>query len=120
MASISGTITLPEDAALEDAARWAVELQDLSDPTAPAFVAATSDVIDHSTTTTAIDFALEYDPALIDELVPYAIQARIVDAEDNELLRSLAATPVITDGAPAEGVEVDVVAPDEAAPSPTP
>ena len=54
----------------------------------------------------SIAYAVEYDPAAVQEGALYSIGARITDGAGNLLFVSTTVIPVITQGNPAENVEI--------------
>jgi putative lipoprotein len=94
---------------IPDAATWTVAIQDISLADAPATIIGevTADVADP--TATEIPFGVVYDPAVIDETATYALSATIQDATSALLFASDTVIPVITGGAPASGVTIEVV-----------
>jgi uncharacterized lipoprotein YbaY len=57
-----------------------------------------------------VPFALPYDPGFVDEGRLYLLEAEVRDASGNVIFTSTQPIPVITQGAPTEGIEV-IVAP---------
>jgi putative lipoprotein len=108
--TVSGTVMLPDGATLDGAAAWTVLVEDTSLADAPAATigAAAGAVTDPSAT--EISFEAVYDASAVDEGATYSLNARIVDAAGDLLFVNDMAIPVITAGAPVEGVDVPVVA----------
>ena len=108
--TVSGSIVLPEGATLEGAAAWTVLVEDTSLADAPAVtIGAAAGAVDDPGAT-EITFDAIYDAASIDEGATYTLNARITDAAGDLLFINDTAIPVITNGAPVEGVVVPVVA----------
>jgi putative lipoprotein len=103
--AITGVVLYRERIALPPGARITVRLVDVSRADAPATVLG-EDIID-SEGQVPVAFKIDYDPALIDDRMRYAIEARIeVDGELRFITTE--AHPVLTDGHPADNVEVVV------------
>ncbi len=95
-AYVTGSVTYRERIALPDDAVVEVQLQDVSLADAPATVLASQRITTPGQV--PIAFSLAYDPAAINEVNRYALQARI--EQGNRLLFiNDTYTPVLTDGA---------------------
>ena len=108
--AVSGRIVLPEGSTLEGAAEWSLEVQDTSLADAPAEVIGVDGGSVADPAATEIPFAAGFDPASIDDGATYTLSARIVDGAGDLLFVNDTAIPVITNGAPVEGVDVAVIA----------
>ncbi len=109
--TVTGAVTVAEDAPaaseLPEDATLIVEIEDVGLADAPAEVVAQQE-IDVAGQEFPIEFEVDYEPAVIVESNPYQITAR-VESGDELLLISDTVVPVITDGAPTDGVEVELV-----------
>lgn len=103
-ATVSGTVTKLDRMALPPGTVISIQLQDVSRADAPAVVLA-EQVITTVDEQMPIPFTLEYDPAAIDERFTYQVQVRVeLDGQLMYITKTM--HPVITRGAPTEGVEV--------------
>lgn len=108
--TVEGSILLPDGATLEGAAAWTVLVEDTSLADAPATtIGAAAGAVDDAGAT-EIPFSAVYDAALVDESATYTLNARILDDAGDLLFINDTSIPVITNGAPVEGVAVPVVA----------
>jgi len=102
-AVVSGSVFYRERMALPPDAVITVKLVDVSRQDAPATVLA-EQVIEPEASV-PVEFALEYDPAAIDDRMSYAVQARIESGGELMFINT-EHIPVITRGGPTEDVEV--------------
>jgi putative lipoprotein len=109
MKTLSGTVTYRERMMLRPDAFITVRLQDVSRQDAPALLIA-EDNIKVQGKAVPIAFALEYDPARIDERYTYSVRAEIRDGMGQLLFTTDTMHPVLTHGAPDDNVEIVVVA----------
>jgi len=100
--ALSGTVTYLERIAMEPAAVIEVELQDVSTGT-PAVVATTQVAAEGRQV--PIPFTLTYDPAAINAAGTYLLYGRIL-VNGTIAFASASGVPVLTNGAPAGGVEL--------------
>jgi len=107
-ATLTGTVTYRERMALPINAVLTVRLQDVSRADAPALLLAQQDIPTQGKSV-PISFSLDYDPARIDERMTYAVRAEIRGADGSLLWITDTVHPVLTRGAPADGVEVLMV-----------
>lgn len=105
-AELSGTVAYRERIALPKGAVVKVELRDVSRADAPAGVLAIQTI--RTQQQVPIPFALPYDPAKIDQSHRYAVRAEIRTAGDALMWTTMDAYPVLTNGAPADGVDIVV------------
>jgi putative lipoprotein len=106
--TVSGVVTVAEDAPeLPEDATLTVVIEDIGLADAPAEVVAQQE-IDVADDEFPIEFGIDYDPAVIVASNPYQVSAR-VESGDELLLISDTVVPVITDGAPTDGVEVELI-----------
>ena len=105
-ASITGTITYPDQVELADDAVVTVQLQDISTPGAAAAVLG-EQTIETAGQQVPIPFEISYDPAEIVDNHTYSISARISDSAGNPLFVTDSANPVITNDNPTEDVQVE-------------
>jgi putative lipoprotein len=111
---VTGVVTLPEGAVVPEGALWTVQLQDTSRADAEAVVIDEADgVVDPASTD--IPFEIAYDAATILDTNTYTLQARLEDASGTLLYVNDTAIPVLTGGAPSEGLIVPVIAVEPAA-----
>jgi len=106
--TVNGLIVLPEGSTLEGANVWTLQVQDTSLADAPAVVIGQDGGLVDDETATEIPFAAGFDPEAIDERFTYTLSARIMGADGNLSFINDTAIPVITNGAPVDGVEVPV------------
>ena len=104
---VTGTITYKQRIALPSDAVITVQIQDVSLADAPAKVIG-EQVIEEPGQV-PIPYAVEYRYRDIEDSHMYAMQARIEDADGNLLFINDTAFPVLTQGFPAEDVEILVV-----------
>ncbi|MCL7454991.1 MAG: YbaY family lipoprotein [Anaerolineae bacterium] len=102
-ASVSGTVAYPLPAEALPGAVLIVEIQDVSDPSAPVILGEQR-ISDPGTPPVAFEVA--YDPAAIDEAHAHIVQARIEDSSGNLLYTTMQYYAVITQGHPTRGVNV--------------
>lgn len=110
--NVNGRIVLPEGSTLESATVWTLEVQDTSLADAAATVIGQDGGPVTDPAATEIPFAAPFDPASIDEGSTYTLSARITDEAGDLLFINDTAIPVITNGAPVDGVDVPVIAVD--------
>ena len=108
--SVTGRILLPEGSTLEGAVAWTLLVEDTSLADAPAEVIGAAAGAVEDPAATEIPFVAGFDPASIEENSTYTLNARIVDEAGDLLFINDTAIPVITNGAPVDGVDVPVVA----------
>lgn len=108
MATLSGTVAYRERMALPINARINVRLLDVSRMDVPAVVLAEQN-IDAQGQSVPVPYALEYDPARIQDNMSYAVRAEIRDAAGALLWTTDTVHPVLTRGAPSDGVDIRVV-----------
>lgn len=107
MGTLEGTVTYAQRIALPDNAVVDVTLEDISRADAPATVIA-QQTIETNGKQVPIEFALQYDPAVIDPAARYAVRARIT--VDGKLAwTSDTVNPVLTHGGAVNNVEIVVV-----------
>lgn len=106
--AVTGTVTYRERIALPPDAVITVQLQDVSLADAPAVVMG-EQVIPAEGRQVPIPFAVPYDPAQIQPGRSYSLAARIEDGGGKLQFISDTRVPVLSDGAPAENVEIVVV-----------
>jgi len=104
---VTGTVTYRQRIALPPDAVLTVQIQDISLADAPAVVIG-EQVIEEPGQV-PISFAVEYRYRDIEDSHMYGMQARIEDAEGNLLFINDTSFPVLTQGFPAEDVEIVVV-----------
>ena len=105
-AVLNGTVTYRERRALPEGAVVRVRIEDISRADAPATVVVEEDI--RPTTQVPVSFSLAYNPVRIDVTHRYAVRAEIRDADGRLLWATTTTTPVFTQGAPIDGVEVVV------------
>lgn len=105
-AAVTGTVGKLDRSALPPTAVVTVRLQDTSRADAPA-VNIAEQVIPLNGQQLPVPFTLSYDPAKIDQRFTYTVRATIEDG-GRLLYTSTQAYPVITRGAPTNGVEIMV------------
>jgi putative lipoprotein len=105
--SVSGSVTYRERIALPDDAVVQVKLVDTSKQDVAA-EALGEQVIQCEGRQAPFAFEIEYEPDRIEPNHTYQVQARITDGGGKLLFISTTAYPVITRGAPTQGVEVIV------------
>jgi putative lipoprotein len=108
MATLSGTVIYRERMALPMNAAINVRLLDVSLQDVPARVLAEQN-IDARGKSVPIPYSLEYDPSLVRDNLSYAVRAEIRDAAGDLLWTTDTVHPVLTRGAPSDGVEIRVV-----------
>ncbi len=108
MATLSGTVMYRERMALPMNAAINVRLLDVSLQDVPARVLAEQN-IDARGKSVPIPYTLEYDPSLVRDNLSYAVRAEIRDAAGDLLWTTDTVHPVLTRGAPSDGVEIRVV-----------
>jgi putative lipoprotein len=96
---VTGTVTYRERIALPEGARVRVTLLDVSLVDQPARVIAEEEVL--PTGQVPVPFALRFEPQKVEQERRNALHATIADAGGKTLWASPAATPVLTQGAPA-------------------
>ena len=95
VAQVTGTAAYREKIALPEGAVLVVKLEDVSNMDAPSVVMSSQRL---AMTKVPQDFALRYDPALIDERFTYNLSATLMQGDD-VLFRTVQAYPVLTRGA---------------------
>jgi uncharacterized lipoprotein YbaY len=100
---ISGTITTDQPAALDPAATWYLDLREAGTTGDP--MVTVSSVLGE--TQFPIPFEVPYNPSMIDPAKSYVVGARII-LGDQVLYASTVGVPVLTQGAPATGVVVNI------------
>lgn len=108
-AQLTGTVSYRDRSALPPDAFIVVQLQNVSKADAPADVVAAAQLATDGRQV-PVTFTLRYDPTLIDQSSTYALQARIFSADGVAQYASSQRYAVLTDGAPATGVDVSVEA----------
>lgn len=106
-AVLSGAVTYRERMPLRLDAVIKVRLEDVSLADAPAMILAEQEIPARGLSV-PVPFRLEYDPARIDERYRYAVRAEIRGAGNELLWTTTTSHPVLTRGAPRDGVEVVV------------
>ena len=106
-ATVSGTVTYRERIALPDSAVVYVRIEDISKADAAAQIVGEQVITNPGQV--PIAFEVEYDPTEIQENHTYNLRVRIEDENGKLLFISDTHTPVITQGAPTEGIEMVVV-----------
>ena len=101
---VSGSVFYRERIALPPDAVTTVRLVDVSRQDVAAVVLAEQEIVAEGRNV-PFDFALEYDPASIDDRMSYAVQARI-ESGGELMFTTTEHIPVITRDAPTEGVKV--------------
>jgi putative lipoprotein len=107
-AVVSGTVTYLQRIALAPNSVITVELQDISLADAPATVLGRSVIVIRDQQV-PVPFVVPYNSADIVEGNRYAVRATITDPTGALIFTSDTVVPVITNGAPTEGVEIVVV-----------
>lgn len=108
-ATLTGTVSYRDRSALPRDAFIVVQLQNVSKADAPADVVAAAQLATDGRQV-PVTFTLRYDPTLIDQSSTYALQARIFSADGVAQYASSQRYAVLTNGAPATGVDVSVEA----------
>lgn len=103
---LNGTVTYRERIALAPGSVVRVRVEDVSRADVPATVVAEEEI--RPTTQVPIPFALPYNPSRVRLDRRYAVRAEIRDADGRLRWTTTAGTPVFTQGAPIDGVEVVV------------
>ena len=106
-ATLSGTITTAQPAELPADAVIQVQLQDTSLADAPATIIG-EQIIPAAGVTFPIPFEITYNPNDIQDNHTYTMSVRIEDASGKLLYINTTSTPVLTNGAPTDNVEVVV------------
>lgn len=109
MATLNGSVTYRERMMLRPDATITVRLQDVSRQDAPALLIAEQQ-ISALGKSVPVPFSIEYDPARIDERYTYAVRAEIRGGDGALLWTTDTHHPVLTRGAPQDGVDIMVVA----------
>lgn len=107
-ATLTGTVAYRQRIALAPNAVVTVRLLDVSLADAPSVTLA-EQTIRPEGRQVPIPFALDYDAARVEARRRYVVRAEIRDADGALLWTTDTATPVLTQGAPMDGVEVRVV-----------
>ena len=106
-AAVTGQVTYLARMALPDDAVVTVSIHNAQLADAPPEMTLLGEqVIPTAGSQVPIPFAVEYDPAAVQEGALYSIGARINDGAGNLLFVSTTVNPVITQGNPTEGVEI--------------
>jgi heat shock protein HslJ len=106
-AAVTGAVTYLVRMALPDDAVVTVSIHNAQLADAPPEMTLLGEqVIATAGSQVPIPFAVEYDPAAVQEGALYSIGARINDAAGNLLFVSTTVNPVITQGNPTENVEI--------------
>ena len=121
-ATLTGTVSYPQRIALPPSAVVHVWIDEVSRANVPDVKLAEQWIPtdDHQG---PIPFAIDYDPGKIELDRRYVVRAQILDGDGTVRWTTVVAPPVLTRGAPSEGVGVRVVLastrPDNSEPSPT-
>ncbi|MEE4174481.1 MAG: YbaY family lipoprotein [Xanthomonadales bacterium] len=107
-ATLTGTVTYRERMALPVNATIDVRLLDISLQDAPARVLA-QQTIEAAGQSVPIPFALDYAPGLVQDRLTFAVRAEIRSADGELLWTTDTVHPVLTRGAPKDGVEIRLV-----------
>lgn len=107
-ATLTGTVMYVQRIALPPSSVVRVRLEDVSRADAPSETLA-EQTIPTEGRQVPIPFALEYDPSQIESERRYVVRAEIRDGEGALRWTTDTAFPVLTQGAPSEGIEVRVV-----------
>ncbi len=107
-ATLTGTVTYRERIALPPDARLTVRLLDVSRADAPSATLA-QQTTEAAGRQVPLPFSLSYDPSRVDGRARYVVRAEIRDGRGGMLWTTDTAYPVLTNGAPTDGVEVRVV-----------
>ncbi len=105
-ATITGNVTYLVRSALPPDAITTVQLLDVSLADAPATVLGEQQIVGGQV---PIPFEINYNSSDIQPTHSYSLFARITDAQGNLLFISGTSVPVITNGAPSDGIEIQVV-----------
>jgi putative lipoprotein len=108
MKTLGGSVMYRERIALPVNATINVRLLDVSLADAPARVLA-EQTIDARGKSVPIPYTLEYDPAHVRDNFSYAVRAEIRDGAGDLLWTTDTVHPVLTRGAPSDGVEIRVI-----------
>lgn len=108
MAELTGTIAYRERMALRMDAVITVRLSDVSRMDAPAVLIA-EQTIEARGKSVPIPYRLSYDPSRIEERNTYAVRAEIRDADGRLMWTTDTVVPVLTRGAPSDGVDIMLV-----------
>ena len=103
--TLSGTVTYRERMALPVNALITVRLQDISRQDVPALLLAETSLSAQGKSV-PIAWTLEYDPDQVQERLTYAVRAEIRDAAGRLLWTTDTVHPVLTRGAPSDGVDI--------------
>lgn len=105
-ATLSGSVSYKQRISLRPGMTVTVQLQDVSRADAPADVLATATVVTRGGQP-PVPFTLTYDSAAIDDRYSYSVRATIHQGE-KLVWTSTTVNPVLTRGAPADDVIIDV------------
>lgn len=105
-AVLNGTVTVGTPMGLPPGSVVTVRIEDVSRADAPAAVVAEHAI--RAAASFPVVFALAYTPQTIDVRHRYSVRATVRDAAGALLWTTTTATPVFTQGAPIDGVEVAV------------
>lgn len=104
-ATLSGTVTYRERMALPVNATITVRLQDISRQDVPALLLGETSLSAQGKSV-PIPWTLEYDPDQVQERFSYAVRGEIRDAAGRLLWTTDTVHPVLTRGAPTDGVDI--------------
>jgi putative lipoprotein len=106
--TLTGTVVYRERIALPVNATIDVRLLDVSLQDVPSKVLA-QQTIEAAGRSVPIPFELDYDPSQVREGLSYAVRAEIRSADGKLLWTTDTVHPVLTRGAPGDGIEIRVV-----------
>lgn len=106
--TVTGTITYRERMALPEGATATVEIRDISRADAPAPVLAKA-TITPTGNQVPLSWIMTFDPAKIEPQASYSVSARINDKAGKLMWVSDTVEPVLTRGAPADLIDIDLV-----------
>ncbi len=108
MAELTGTVAYRERMALRMDAVITVRLSDVSRMDAPSILIA-EETIEARGKSVPIPYRLTYDPSRIEERNTYAVRAEIRGADGQLMWTTDTVVPVLTRGAPSDGVDIMLV-----------
>ncbi len=108
--AVNGRILLPEGLSLQGAVAWTVLVEDASVADAPATIIGADGGAVGDPSSTEVAYAARFDPEAIEASSTYTLSVRIIDAAGDPLFVNDGVIPVITNGAPVDGVDVPVIA----------